>query len=794
MEPSEQLEPNTCENNKDDGEESTGEEQLFIKQDDIVTSQTACVSCPVLSDRVLPGSRDTDVTHSSSFLPELEHLQNENERLKRKEKYMDNLGVLVTDFKQENQILNEENLRLRRRLEELELAESREESEEKRGRAPVDPDLNGWNEDVVFDAQANHAEVPDSPFEVVEGNPLPTSDRSSDDIKSQGGTPYISVTSTAGPSDVTQAQTAPDTNPVTSEAAMTQRLTSLLLDGANATPTKENRSSDVTTSMSRDLEKSDENERDTATSTDELENLPLPLQIRQLEEMVGLHDTGNDVSVSEASMTSQFSKLAAVFARLAQKVTQSQKKARNSQAFCDALMKENEKTKTHLNEMREQNEALKRENEELKRDTQCQTQMQTNARTGSSSSPPSGSSDVISRLQARVKKLEGQRTEILRVNRQWDAQYRRLKQEFDTRSAQHEHDETSRTQVKFQAETPSTSASASAGATKQRYEEKRKRDIDVMLMSAKKEIRNLMQEKAAIARNFANAHSQSQTLKRELSQLKEVNRKLETDKSCMEAENQRLNLALEAAYSIHHQRSSLPSDAVLLSNGESNRRNALLDGARYNMLSSSPEEGSPNASGGERSPPPHTAADAGAMDDLRTQIEVLQEQVKIYREDFETERRDREKSQGDKQRLDDQLTRAKHEVQALTQQVRTHEYDFQQERRDKERLKRQLQMLQNRDHGQTGAPPSSRNRDRYHGDANLFVASRTPHDPPAYYAHSRFTGNDETANPYQHRTSNSRRRTRQPAPARQDWRDDNLDIERLLSYPPDVAHDQPNAL
>jgi len=68
-------------------------------------------------------------------------------------------------------------------------------------------------------------------------------------------------------------------------------------------------------------------------------------------------------------------------------------------------------------------------------------------------------------------------------------------------------------------------------------------------------------------------------------------------------------------------------------------------------------------------------------------------QVKIYREDFETERRDRERSQNEKQRLDEMLTQAQHEVEALTQQVRTHEFDFQQEKREKERLKRHLQRV-----------------------------------------------------------------------------------------------------
>lgn len=67
--------------------------------------------------------------------------------------------------------------------------------------------------------------------------------------------------------------------------------------------------------------------------------------------------------------------------------------------------------------------------------------------------------------------------------------------------------------------------------------------------------------------------------------------------------------------------------------------------------------------------------------------------MKIYREDFETERRDRERSQNEKQRLDEMLTQAQHEVEALTQQVRTHEFDFQQEKREKERLKRHLQRV-----------------------------------------------------------------------------------------------------
>ena len=64
-------------------------------------------------------------------------------------------------------------------------------------------------------------------------------------------------------------------------------------------------------------------------------NCSTVLKIGELEQMVGVWNTGTGgnetISLSESSMTSNFSKLAAVFAHLAQRVTQSQRKAQNSQ-------------------------------------------------------------------------------------------------------------------------------------------------------------------------------------------------------------------------------------------------------------------------------------------------------------------------------------------------------------------------------------------------------------------------------------------------------------------------------
>ena len=55
------------------------------------------------------------------------------------------------------------------------------------------------------------------------------------------------------------------------------------------------------------------------------------LQIQQLEDMIQRQVSVDSSSENEASMTFQFTKIAAVFASLAQRVVKSQKQAKNSE-------------------------------------------------------------------------------------------------------------------------------------------------------------------------------------------------------------------------------------------------------------------------------------------------------------------------------------------------------------------------------------------------------------------------------------------------------------------------------
>ncbi|CAK8683592.1 unnamed protein product [Clavelina lepadiformis] len=696
---------------------------------------------------------------------DIDRLKKDNNKLRMKVKYMENLGVLVTDFKQENQHLAQENVMLRKQLEELQATTPKSKP------FPSRKGLENFE-------KTHLTSLTESVDRTLDNTPLPLSSNRADVFGTSNDIPTTSSSTDPAPtsSELNACDEITSALPVTNEdnkersGIATEDVGVAAVGEASATRSETDcrespKTTKVTSSCTDVAITSHHVDEGNLSESVENENNSFNKQIQQLEEMVGVRDSNgsiNNVSVNN-SMTSQFAKIAAVFASLSQRVVQSQKKARNKQAFCDALMAENQKTKRELQACHQEIEALQKENERLKeKSLSPSAQPSTSSvpvakvteikQTASTSADTSSSTNesVVIKLQARVKKLEAQRAEILRVNKAWDTQYKCLKQELDRRTRETDNAERSQ-------ESPENDVG--------HHDRRRRRDLEALLASAKREINSHIQEKSELARNFASAHAQCQSLKREVAHLRESQRKLKSDKSCLQAENQRLNQALEAAYCIQERRSvSIRSDEMPLL-GRSDRNGAPpCDG--YSPPSSDPYFHHENTQ--ENSGPP------ASEDDLRTQIEVLQEQVKIYREDFETERRDREKCQGEKQRLDELLTRARHEVQALSQQVRTNEQDFRQERRDKEHVQRQLQRYQSNSRDGTNV----RTRDRYGGDVN---------DPPAYYAH-RFTGNEDTVNGFNR--ASTRRRSRPPQyqagrANRPDWYpSENVDNEAILSYPP----------
>nr|XP_009860879.1 TNFAIP3-interacting protein 1 isoform X1 [Ciona intestinalis] len=661
----------------------------------------------------------------------VDQIKSENNKLRRKVNYMENLGVIVTDVKQENQKLFEDNLKLQSQIKEMQKLLQQTSG-------------NFGSEDLRTKPEENR--TPTATDDVTNST-QPTTNEGTDDNQSTSScwshvsTSQSEVTTMSEVSTNAESKDAivPSHNDVTNE---TQEDPESRLGGEESRLLT-SLMNDVSGGNHDDGNNPESNESKTSSASNEEVRL-LNYQIRQVEEMVGIrsNSTGNDSYVisGDTSVTSQFTKLAAVFGRLAQRVVTSQKKVRTSKAFCNALMVDNDKTKARLKELEEKTAKLEKENAQLKSAARRSPVQAVDSPQSAGESSYEMDRNLKAKLQARILKLEAQRTEILRVNKQWDSQYRRLKQEHDKSISDVSNDVT-RTQQK---------------------ETKRRKDMELLLSAAKREIQNATQEKSVLTRRCATTHAQSVALKLEVTKLKENNRKLETDNSCLEAENARLGQALEAAYSIRQRMSeSIPPDALPTSSGMINNNN------NFALPTSDPT--SPGFNSNEH-PPINSNNSEGrediTLEELKTRVEVLQQQVKIYREDFETERRDREKSQGEKQSLDELLTQARHQLHALTQQVRTNEQDFKQERREKERLQRQLQW-------QT----VSRDQNRYLGEP-IATTTRGANDPPAYFHRD----NDYVAN----NTRGSRRRQRGTPPQYPGPSD--ITGENLLSYPPSDPH------
>ncbi|XP_019619449.1 PREDICTED: TNFAIP3-interacting protein 1-like [Branchiostoma belcheri] len=298
-------------------------------------------------------------------------------------------------------------------------------------------------------------------------------------------------------------------------------------------------------------------------------------------------------------------------------------------------------------------------------------------------------------LRKRIEELEGQKKEILEVNKQWDVQYKAMKADMGQkmRDIETRHEETMRKNAELV-----------------NAEEKRQRDIDGMLMSAKKRIEAEERAKDKALLDLQQEKQRGDTLSARVTLLENQITDMMRQRGNQEAEIRRLNEALGEASSI----------AVLSP--------PALQPAERQQAPARPAQ-----------PPSHPAQPQSA-EPLRTEVEVLRAQVATFREDFEMERRDRERMQGEKDTLKDEITALRMHVDTLSQQARVYEEDFRRERSDKERLQRQLgHMPQGAGQGHHyNIPPPQ----RHVPPPKLYRPQAPPpyrEDPPAYqnYPHGQ---------------------------------------------------------
>ncbi|XP_078576929.1 TNFAIP3-interacting protein 1-like [Branchiostoma floridae x Branchiostoma japonicum] len=302
-----------------------------------------------------------------------------------------------------------------------------------------------------------------------------------------------------------------------------------------------------------------------------------------------------------------------------------------------------------------------------------------------------GSTDqapLVAELRKRVEELEGQKKEILEVNKQWDVQYKAMKADMGqkVREMETRQEETRRQNAELV-----------------NAEEKRQRDIDSMLVSAKKRIEEEERAKDKAVLDLQQEKQRGDTVSARVTLLENQITDMMRQRGNLEAEIRRLNEALGEASSI----------AVL--------NPPAVQAAERQQAPARPAQ------------PPSQPAQPQSAEQLRTEVEVLRAQVATFREDFEMERRDRERMQGEKDTLKDEIAALRMHVDTLTQQARVYEEDFRRERSDKERLQRQLgQMPQGvgEDHHYNIPPQQS-----HVPPPKLYRPQAPPpyrEDPPAY--------------------------------------------------------------
>ncbi|XP_078469522.1 TNFAIP3-interacting protein 1 isoform X1 [Lampetra fluviatilis] len=233
-------------------------------------------------------------------------------------------------------------------------------------------------------------------------------------------------------------------------------------------------------------------------------------------------------------------------------------------------------------------------------------------------------------LSQKVRTLERQRKELLEVNKQWDEQFRTMKQQYEAKV------------VELRGR---LSAAQKQMATAGEGQERRQREYDRTLVVAKNRLDREELERERLRKELAEEKKRTKTAQE---QLEGTTR----HKDLLEREVWRLNQSLAELLAVS------PSCAV------------VQESAAWHQ-----------AQAGEA---------PCRQEDLRTQIAVMRQQLKIYEEDFQKERCDRERMNAEKEELRLQMEQKVTETGLLRAQLTTYEEDYKKEREEKERLQKQL--------------------------------------------------------------------------------------------------------
>ncbi|XP_078062901.1 TNFAIP3-interacting protein 1, partial [Mustelus asterias] len=330
-------------------------------------------------------------------------------------------------------------------------------------------------------------------------------------------------------------------------------------------------------------------------------------------------------------------RMAVDFNRLSSKVQKNEYKTTILQTLCEQLQNENEdlrkKLEDDLNLKNQMMEKMKYENLQLKKlvaekmeqkEGVPQTPVLEAApkhelpdrllegaalqQSSKTTEQQQGSSEknVLEALEKKVTALEQQRKELLEVNKQWDQQFRSMKQQYEQKIVNLRQRLATAQRELNDRETGS---------------EEKQKDFDKMLLLAKSKIENGETEKERCLVEIKELRQRNQCLQNQLQPLTK-------QREYQEKEIQRLNKALEEALTAQ---SSPPHPPVFSSAGES-----CMNARRAELL---------------------------------TQIEVLKQQVKIFEEDFQRERSDRERMNEEKEELKQKLEKVQSQVTLLNTQV-----------------------------------------------------------------------------------------------------------------------------
>eukprot|EP00062_Callorhinchus_milii_P007214 gi/632948587/ref/XP_007889677.1/ PREDICTED: TNFAIP3-interacting protein 3 [Callorhinchus milii] len=237
------------------------------------------------------------------------------------------------------------------------------------------------------------------------------------------------------------------------------------------------------------------------------------------------------------------------------------------------------------------------------------------------------STDGREALEGQITLLENQKKELLEVNKQWDQQFRNMKEQYE--------------QKVLQLRQRLTTSQRSLDDLETKLAQKQ-REFDKKLLFAKTKLETAEKKKQALNAEL----DESKELN---TRLKEHNASVTKQKRYYEHEVDRLNKKLSEALAkqqvsfLHHSFQS----------GESLRK--------------------------------------ASSDEMRTQIEVLKHQVQIFEEDFQKERCDRERMNEEKEDLKKNIEHLQSKLTLLKAQVKIYEEDVKKEKKTNDSMEMKLQ-------------------------------------------------------------------------------------------------------